>query len=90
MKNILVTTAHRGVWFAQVEETKDLTTETLTDLKNCKMAIVWGTTKGIQELCQTGPTTRSKISIASDIPVLHKVTAVFAVTDDAAKIWMQC
>jgi hypothetical protein len=41
MKNILITTAHRGVWFAQVEESKDLTTETLTDLKNCRMAIYW-------------------------------------------------
>lgn len=87
MKNVLITTAHKGVWFAQVEEGKDLTTETLTDLKNCRMAIYWGTTKGLQELCETGPTKNSKISAPSDIPVLHKVTAVFSVTDKAAEVW---
>jgi hypothetical protein len=89
MKNVLITTAHRGVWFAQVEENKDLTTETLTDLKNCRMAIYWGTTKGLHELCQKGPSKSSRISSPADIPVLHKVTAVFAVTDEAAKAWTE-
>lgn len=89
MKNILITTAHRGVWFAQVDEKKDLTTETLTDLKNCRMAIYWGTTKGLHELCQKGPSKSSRISLPADIPVLHKITAVFAVTEEAAKAWME-
>lgn len=87
MKNVIITTEHRGVWFAQVEKDKDLTTETLTDLKNCKMAIRWGTTKGIQQLCETGPTNNSKISAPANILTLHKVTAVFAVTDEAVKAW---
>lgn len=87
MRNILVTTAHRGVWFAQVPADKDLTPKTLTDLKNCRMAIYWGTTKGLQQLCETGPTDTSKISAPADIPVLHDVTAVFDVTDNAAAIW---
>lgn len=87
MKKVLITTAHRGVWYAEVEESKDLTTETLTDLKNCRMAIYWGTTKGLHELCSTGPSSSSKISEKADIPVLHKVTAVFTVTDKAAEAW---
>jgi hypothetical protein len=87
MKNVLITTAHRGVWFAQVAADADLTPETLTDLKNCRMAIYWGTTKGLHELCETGPTKSSKISAPADIPVLHKVTAVFNVTDKAAEAW---
>lgn len=87
MKNVLITTAHRGVWFAQVEELKDLTTETLTDLKNCRMAIYWGTTKGLHELCETGPSKSSRISAPADIAVLHKVTAVLSVTDKAAESW---
>mgnify|MGYP000644476292 CR=1 FL=1 len=37
MKNILVTTQHRGVFFAQVDDNSDLTQRTLTNLKNCKM-----------------------------------------------------
>lgn len=87
MKPILITTEHRGVWYAEVEESADLSTPTLTNLKNCRMAIYWGTTRGLQELCQTGPTSSSKISVASDIAVLHKVTAVFNVTTEAASKW---
>lgn len=87
-KNILITTEHRGVWFAQVPEDKDLTPTTLTNLYNCRMAIYWGTTKGLQQLCETGPTESSKISAPADIPVLHKITAVFSVTDQAAAVWM--
>ena len=85
MENILVTTKHRGVWFAQVEKGKDLTTETLTDLKNCRMAIYWNTKHGLQELCSIGPNSGSRISHTSDIKVLHHVTAVFSVTDEAAE-----
>lgn len=87
MKKVLITTAHRGVWYAEVEENADLTTETLTNLKNCRMAIYWGTKKGLQELCEIGPNSNSNISSTSDIEVLHKVTAVFNVTDKAAEAW---
>lgn len=87
MKNVLITTAHKGVWFCQVDESKDLTQRTLTDLKNCRMAIYWGTKKGLQQLCETGPTENSRISSPSDIDVLHDVTAVFSVTDKAAAVW---
>jgi len=88
MKNVLVTTQHKGVWFAQVSDTQDLTTKTITDLKNCKMAIYWGTTKGLQELCETGPTSNSKISSPADIEVLHDVTAIFSVTGKASEKWL--
>ncbi len=87
MKHVLITTAHRGVWFCEVNPNADLTSKTLTNLKNCRMAIYWGTTKGLQELCDTGPTSSSKISSASDIDVLHDVTAVFSVSDNAAAKW---
>jgi hypothetical protein len=87
MKNIIVTTQHRGVWFCEVEESTDLTARTLQNLRNARMAIYWGTERGIQQLCETGPTRNSKISAASDIIVLHDVTAVFNVTDEAAAVW---
>lgn len=88
LQNILVTTQHRGVWFAQVPVGTDLTPKTLTNLLNCRMAIYWGTTKGLQQLCQTGPTESSKISDPANIPVLHDITAVFQVTDNAAAVWL--
>jgi hypothetical protein len=89
MKNVIITTEQRGVWFAQVDDNNDLTRKTLTDLKNCKMAIYWGTERGLQQLAQSGPTLKSRISEPCDIPVLHNVTAVFAVTDKAAEVWMR-
>ena len=87
-KNVLITTAHRGVWFAKVHPDTDLTAKTLTNLKDCRMAIYWGTTRGLHQLCATGPTTSSKISSPTDISVLHDVTAVFDVTDEAAAKWV--
>lgn len=88
MKNIIICTAHRGVFFAQVEETADLTAKNLTNLKNCRMAIYFGTTKGVMELASTGPTNNSKIGAPADVEIMHDVTAVFNVTDVAAQKWM--
>lgn len=88
MKSVIITTEHRGVFYAEVEAEKDLTQSTLTDLKNCRMAIYWGTTKGIHELAETGPTEKSRISAKADIPVLHKITAVFSVTEEARAKWI--
>ena len=87
MKHILITTARRGVWYAQVEDNQDLTHTTLQNLRNTRMAIYWGTTRGLHQLCETGPTPTSRISAKADIPVLHEVTAVFTVTDQAAAVW---
>jgi hypothetical protein len=88
-KNIIVTTKHRGVWFAQVAADADLTPTTLTGLSGCRMAIKWGTSDGLHQLADTGPTNASKISAVADIEVLHDVTAVFSVTDQAAEIWLK-
>lgn len=86
MKNILVTTAHRGVFAGQVEDDQDLTAKSMP-LKNARMAIYWGTTKGVMELADTGPTVKSRISALADIPWLHDITAVFAVSDQAWGKW---
>jgi hypothetical protein len=88
LKNVLITTAKRGVWFAQVDPEKDLTPRTLTDLKNCRMAIRWRTQYGLQELCKEGPNENTLVGMPSNIEVLHEVTGVFAVTDKAAEKWM--
>jgi hypothetical protein len=87
MKSVIITTEYRGVFFAQVEDDKDLTASTLTDLKNCRMAIYWGTKRGVLELAEDGPNSKSKISAKADIPVLHKITSVLAVSEKAEKAW---
>ncbi|WP_086931570.1 DUF6948 domain-containing protein [Agarilytica rhodophyticola] len=88
LKAVILTTEYRGVFYAEVEQDKDLSAETLTNLKNCRMAINWGATRGVFQLAETGPTENSKISAKADIPVLHKITAVMDVTDEARKAWI--
>lgn len=88
MKTILVTTAHRGVFAGQVDDDQDLTAKSMP-LKNARMAIRFGTTKGVMELADTGPTSNSKISAPADIPWLHDITAIFAITDKAWAKWQK-
>lgn len=88
MKHVLVTTQHRGVFAGEIPEDQDLTVKAMP-LQNARMAIIWGTTRGIMELCETGPTGRSKISAAADIPMLHDITAIFAISPEASEKWQK-
>ena len=85
MVAVIVTTQHRGVFFGRVPDDADLDSRTL-DLTGAKMAIYWGTTKGVMELAHTGPTGKSRIGAPADCKV-HDITAVLRVTDEAAKKW---
>jgi len=87
MKAVLITTEHRGVFFGYTEEDADLTKTTLS-LKDAKMAIRWRTKKGIAELAEKGPNSNSLIGAKADVPVIHKVTAVFLVTKEAEEKWI--
>lgn len=86
MKPVLVTTAHRGVFAGLIDDDQDVTAKTMP-LKAAKMAIYWGTTRGVMELCQSGPTSSSKISLPADIAALHDITAVFDISPDAWAKW---
>lgn len=86
-KPVLVTTKHRGV-FAGVIDNKNIAA-TSFPLERARMAIYWGTTKGLMQLAETGPTSSSKISAPADIPMLHDVTAVFAITEEAWQKWQK-
>lgn len=79
---VIVTTEHRGVFYGLADDT----TGNVIKLKGARMAISFGTTRGIMELAETGPTGRSKISARADMEV-RKVTAVFEVTPAAAEKW---
>lgn len=86
MKPVLVTTAHRGVFGGLIPDEQDLTVKQMP-LQAARMAIRWGTTRGLMELCDTGPTESSKISAPADIPMLHDITAIFAISDKAWEKW---
>lgn len=84
---VLITTQHRGVFYGELPEKTDLTQRTLTNIQNARMAIYWGTTRGVMELAETGPTGKSKIGSAATINVLHDITGVFSVSEEAAAKW---
>lgn len=88
MKHVLVTTAHRGVFAGMIEDDQDLSVKAMP-LKNAKMAIYWGTKRGLMELCDTGPTSSSKISAPADIPMLHDITAIFGISEKASEKWQK-
>ena len=79
---VIVTTEHRGVFFGYATDTSG----DAIYLKRARMAIYWGTTRGLMQLAETGPTPSSKISARADLDV-RKVTAVFEVTPEAAAKW---
>lgn len=79
---VIVCTVHRGVFAGYATDTEG----DRIFLRNAKMAIYWGTTRGVMQLAQTGPTEKSKISAPADIEV-RGITAVFFVTPEAEAIW---
>ena len=79
---VIVTTEHRGVFFGYATDTSGQTIE----LKRARMAIYWGTTRGLMELADTGPTKTSKISARADLQI-RKITAVFETTPLATEAW---
>lgn len=86
MKPVLITTEHRGVFGGLIPDDQDLSAKAMP-LKQARMAIYWGTTEGLMELCESGPTKTSKISAVADIAMLHDITAVFVISDEAWVKW---
>lgn len=79
---VIVCTVHRTVIFGYTKETSGDTIH----LKRARMAIYWGTTKGVMQLAETGPTPKSQISSRADIET-RGITAIFEVTPAAVAAW---
>lgn len=79
---VIICTEHRGVFFGYATDTRGQS----VDLKRARMAIRFGTTRGVMELAETGPTQNSKVSARANIEV-RKVMAVFEVTEAACSKW---
>ena len=80
---VLVTTAHRGVFFGSATETDGATIK-LRAARNC---IYWSVKeKGFLGLASVGPSGACKIGPAADIE-LRDITCVAEVTDAAAQAW---
>lgn len=80
---VLVTTAHRGVFFGYADKT-DGDTIKLSSARNC---IYWPSeNKGFLGLATVGPLNGARIGSAADIE-LRDITCVAECTEDAVKAW---
>lgn len=80
---VLVTTAHRGVFFGYAFETDGEQIK----LRSARCALYWSRdVKGFLGLANGGPTKTCRVGPPADI-TLRNVTAVAEVTADAAKAW---
>ena len=80
---VVVTTAHRGVFFGYAEKTDG---ETIT-LKDSRLCVYWSAdVKGFMGLAANGPTKGCRIGPPADI-TLRNITAVLEVTSAAEQAW---
>ena len=88
MKNeqpLVVTTAHRGVFFGYGNPA--ISGQSIR-LERARMCVYWSAdVKGVVGLAANGPTTRCKISPAAPAIILEGVTAIMEVSGAAAKQW---
>lgn len=83
-KHVVVTTAHRGVFFGKLLERNDGEV-TLTDARVC---VYWSpATHGFVGLANKGPQAGSKISPGAPKMVLPNVTCILECTAEAIKQW---
>ncbi len=83
---VLVTTAHRGVFAGLVPADQDPTAGTVI-LDECRMAIYWATTRGVLELAEVGPNSKSRLSAPANRVGLRDVTMISDITPEAWVAW---
>lgn len=82
-KPVVVTTAHRGVFFGYAENTDGETIK----LSACRNCIYWDTgMKGFVGLASDGPSAACKVGPAANME-LRNITAVLECTTKAMKAW---
>ncbi len=80
---VIVTTAHRGVFFGYATETDGETIK----LRAAQLAVYWSTDcRGFMGLASHGPTASCRIGRPCDAEI-RNVTAVLDVTPEAAAAW---
>jgi hypothetical protein len=80
---VIVTTAHRGVFFGYAKNTDG----DVIHLRAARLCIYWSLdVKGFMGLAATGPTSSCRIGPRADIE-LRAVTAVLEVTGHAVSAW---
>jgi hypothetical protein len=80
---VLVTTAHRGVFFGYATGTEG----PIVRLKRARNCVYWSSdVRGFLGLAEVGPSRSCRIGARADLE-LRDVTSVAEVTEEAAKRW---
>jgi hypothetical protein len=80
---VVVTTAHRGVFFGYATDTDGEQIQ----LREARLCLYWSTNvKGFMGLAATGPSKSCRIGPAADI-TLRNITAVMEATPEAVQAW---
>lgn len=82
-RHVIITTEYRGVYFGEIQ--KQDGRECI--LRNARMAIRWGTTRGVDQLASTGPTGSSKLGATAAKVWLCGITSVVDCTQEAIDAW---
>ena len=80
---VMVTTAHRGVFFGYATETDG----EIVKLKRARLCLYWSAdVKGFMGLAANGPSKSCRVGPPADID-LRAITAVLSVTPEAVAKW---
>ena len=84
-RHVLITTQYKGVY--QGEYVSNDSVNRTCVLKKANMVRKWGTTEGVDELANTGPTSESIISACAPQIELYGLTSLVDCTVKAIKKW---
>jgi hypothetical protein len=83
-KGLVVTTAHRGVFFGYGEPTTDKTVR----LEQCRMCVYWSAdVRGVMGLAAKGPSGSCRVTAAVPSFTVQDVTSIAEATDAAIARW---
>lgn len=83
-KGLVVTTAHKGVFFGY-----GITSDSPTiELENARMCVYWPEgNRGVVGLAKNGPLKGAKVGPAAPKIILRDVTAIMEATEEAIRKW---
>lgn len=87
-KKVVITTAHRGIFFGEIISNNAPKSITLKDAKNC---LYWGSSlHGFIGLASNGPDSSCRIGPSSSLPMeLFDITSMIECTPQAVEKWQK-
>ena len=86
-KPVVVTTAHRGVFFGFLDPAADGAAKVVR-LADAQMCVYWSSdVQGVTGLASHGPSKLCKVTRPVPELTVQDVTAVMGATDEAVKLW---